>query len=637
MTISAFHAAAIAYAEAGMPVFPCIAGYKKPACPHGFHDATTDLDQINLWWTEDPNYNVAFSPGSRGWSIVDLDCAEGLAEWNALLESHPEIEGQTYAVRTPRGGLHLYFAGELPQSQHRLAPHIDTRTSSGYALLPPSHTVEAPGQGEGYYETWADVDVLAVPEWLPAKIAEGRPKALQRETDVKLDLPINVSKGRDYLKSLPPIREGEGSSHAGYVAAAWLKDFGISQERAIELMLEYFPCEPCERWWIEEIVPNGYSYSENSPGVHMVQPAEVAFAGYVASLPPATAPERGRFWPRDVAEMESSPDPTWIVPTLIPDNDTIAWGGYTGSFKSFLALDLALAVATGKPTYFGIKPDRVGHVFYGVLEGRAALEKTRRRAWQTLHGLDNADVYRFHTLPAPRLAVDGELTAFVEAVKAYMAENYPGERVAVIFIDTMAKSMAGMDENSAKDAGIYVQMCDNLQEDFQCAVVSVLHFGKDKAKGVRGSSAFQSGFGTTIEIVRMAPKSLITTVNVVQHKDAEEPADPWHLEGRVLAGSVVFNTITQAEYRIHAEEGDVFGFKRVVEALRRLKAIGEEQGISSQVLASSLIEPEEGETVEARQKKVNAGARKLVKLSHKNLEGYCRRVGREPIWFVPAA
>ncbi|RAC10102.1 DNA primase, partial [Burkholderia multivorans] len=34
------------FASAGVPVFPCTPWGKRPATGHGFHDATTDLDQV---------------------------------------------------------------------------------------------------------------------------------------------------------------------------------------------------------------------------------------------------------------------------------------------------------------------------------------------------------------------------------------------------------------------------------------------------------------------------------------------------------------------------------------------------------------------------------------------------------------
>lgn len=58
--------AARQFADAGVPVFPCVPGGKRPLTEHGFHDATTDLDQIAAWWRQHPEANIAVSsPGFR--------------------------------------------------------------------------------------------------------------------------------------------------------------------------------------------------------------------------------------------------------------------------------------------------------------------------------------------------------------------------------------------------------------------------------------------------------------------------------------------------------------------------------------------------------------------------------------------
>src|ERR1700679_3479849 len=96
-SFSAIHAMARAYAEAGIPVFPCEVGGKRPATKNGFHDSTTDLEQIDKWWGEN-DFNLAICPANAGLFVIDIDLG---ADLNAL----PKFP-KTYCVRTPRDGYH---------------------------------------------------------------------------------------------------------------------------------------------------------------------------------------------------------------------------------------------------------------------------------------------------------------------------------------------------------------------------------------------------------------------------------------------------------------------------------------------------------------------------------------------------
>lgn len=132
LALSPRHEAALAYARANIPVFPCVPNGKQPATSFGFKDATTDEATIDFWW-QHHDYNVAIVPESAGWCVVDID-PEGLAWYEANRDRFPT----TYTVRTPRGGLHLYYAGSLPPTASKLAPGVDTRGVGSYVLVPPS-------------------------------------------------------------------------------------------------------------------------------------------------------------------------------------------------------------------------------------------------------------------------------------------------------------------------------------------------------------------------------------------------------------------------------------------------------------------------------------------------------------------
>ena len=57
-------AAALRYANLGIPVFPCVPGGKQPLTPNGFHDATSVARVVHGWWQRTPDANIGLPTGA---------------------------------------------------------------------------------------------------------------------------------------------------------------------------------------------------------------------------------------------------------------------------------------------------------------------------------------------------------------------------------------------------------------------------------------------------------------------------------------------------------------------------------------------------------------------------------------------
>jgi len=131
---------ALAYAASGWPVFPCKPDQKAPDTAHGFKDATTDPAIIRGWWPPGRSRNVAIATGAPGPDVLDVDVkpdGSGFAAFNRLKRAGL-LTGARALIRTPSGGLHVYYAG-TSQPSGRLAQHfLDFKAAGGYVLAPPS-------------------------------------------------------------------------------------------------------------------------------------------------------------------------------------------------------------------------------------------------------------------------------------------------------------------------------------------------------------------------------------------------------------------------------------------------------------------------------------------------------------------
>ena len=172
-TLSPLHEAARAYAKSGYHVFPLSPGNKKPlACSHGFKDATTDLEQIDKWWTDTPKANIGISTGDpSGRVVLDVDVKDGAIGMQSLAGIEDKYgQLQTRVVHTPSGGLHYYFrkaTGCPPSSNQAATLGLDLKSNGGYVVAPPSVV-----DGKAYQWEDTTVPIAPMPQWLPAVFAK---------------------------------------------------------------------------------------------------------------------------------------------------------------------------------------------------------------------------------------------------------------------------------------------------------------------------------------------------------------------------------------------------------------------------------------------------------------------------------
>jgi AAA domain-containing protein/primase-like protein/bifunctional DNA primase/polymerase-like protein len=223
--------------------------------------------------------------------------------------------------------------------------------------------------------------------------------------------------------------------------------------------------------------------------------------------------ERSRWSFLSLDDVEALPPPRWLVPGVLTEGSLAAIYGAPESGKSFLAVDISMAIAGGID-WHGRQVER-GGVLYIAAEGAPGLGK-RFRAWK----VDRCAQGRRFDLHLMRddlnLAAekDGGARAFAQAVAAELGP------LRLIVIDTLNQTAAGADENSAKDMGRYIASMKLLRNATGAAVVVVHHSGKDLGKGMRGSSALLGAMDTTVEVERASDGRSIK-VAVKKQKDAE--------------------------------------------------------------------------------------------------------------------
>lgn len=185
-------AAALRYARAGWPVFPCrpdqgicpdapgkCRSCKAPLTEHGFENATNDPSQIRAWWRRWPAANVGIATGAPGPDALDVDHKPEGSGWAALnrLKQAGLLSGAGAMVRTQSGGLHVYYTG-TDQPNGSLPKHkLDFRGRGGYVLAPPSVVHGRPYELLDHRAGTASLDWAAVKLLLDPPRRTSRPRS----------------------------------------------------------------------------------------------------------------------------------------------------------------------------------------------------------------------------------------------------------------------------------------------------------------------------------------------------------------------------------------------------------------------------------------------------------------------------
>lgn len=568
----------------GLPVFPIVARGKLPATPNGWKDASSDPVQIAEWQRVlGPDINWALACGPAKIFVFDIDPA-GLDYWAKLLERDPAIKAavdKAFQVRTPRGGLHVYFKGEGPSTASRIAEGIDTRggilregkiVSGGYVLLPGSHT------DKGTYSILPGGELNDLPPVLTDIIP------LRQKTDTlglaknpDADKPRNVSWALDllqnYVASGRVSIQGHGGNNLAFQVAASILDKAISPGMCFDLMWEHWNphCSPpWDDYELELIIKNAANYGEDTEGgVKGFQANEDAFSAYAGmefEPPPPQERDRDKIqWLHDYADNVR--DPEWLIPNVIPAQGTGMLYGESGSYKSFLALDMALCLAFGVPGQWNAPPVK-NDVLFLAGEGPVATAKKRWPAWMEWQNIEFRNDHRF--LIKDRVPFHTDTTAW-EHVKSDLA--LLGVKPSLIIVDTLTRLMVGMNENETKDATMITNFMEELARYYECFVLAIHHTGKDQNKGARGSSAFYANMDT---VLSTKLKIGGTEFRVRKQKDADVSDDISYFGVKEMGGSIVLERTGTLAEEPTGKKSSRYEWASVVEVVKILESLGGE-------------------------------------------------------------
>lgn len=370
--------AALSLVDLGFYVFPLEENGKLPALPGSWQKhSTLDARIVKNWWVDavtgwERDYNIGIDCGKSGLYVVDVDTKEGKhgARSFELLEMLYDFTA-TASVVTASGGRHLYYTAQgLGNTAGKaLGVDIDTRGAGGYVAAPGS-TINDKLYA---WESAAPHQFAPLPDWIAQKVVASKVSSSSKKGSVlSEDRKEDIARAAHWLTTAAPLAiEGAHGDQTTFTVAAQVKDFGVSQEECLNLLLDNWNDRCSPPWDIEDLqrkVENAYRYGGNAVG------RASAHADFGIVMPeisedfmrPHLAPEPGDIPPRQ-----------WLFGSMILAKKVSMLVAPGGAGKSTFTISLALSKATGRDI-MGINP--LGRAPVWIWNNEDDMDEMNRRA-----------------------------------------------------------------------------------------------------------------------------------------------------------------------------------------------------------------------------------------------------------------
>ncbi|WIC88965.1 DNA primase/polymerase [Rhodococcus phage Shagrat] len=201
-----------------------------------------------------------------------------------------------------------------------------------------------------------------------------------------------------------------------------------------------------------------------------------------------------------------------IIDGLVYQNTLVQLAGNPGSFKSFITIGMACAIASGLPNWEGHRiptSQRGKGVLYIAAEGVQGIW-LRAVAWCELAGVPVEQVARnfFVIDGAAQMSSGPDVAEIIDRVRDVDA--------TLVIWDTRARCTVGLEENSATEQGRAIGAADLIRSETGASQLMVHHTTKSGVGGGRGSNAWD---GAVWSDLRLRKDGMTAVVQCEKHKD----------------------------------------------------------------------------------------------------------------------
>ena len=231
----------------------------------------------------------------------------------------------------------------------------------------------------------------------------------------------------------------------------------------------------------------------------------------------------------------AGPQTQWLIEDLWTEQAVGILGGEPKCFKSFLALDMAVSVASATPCLRKFPVQRSGSVLLFPAEDSLAVVRQRLEGISAAAGVGLGSLpIEVITAPTLRLDLPADCQRLVNTVKSL--------KPLLLILDPLIR-LHRVEENDASQIAPLLSFLRQLQRQFQLAVVLVHHARKDSGgsrpgQALRGSSELHGWGDSNLYLRRQRDRLTLSTEHRAAVSKDHIPVQLQH-EGLALALSVL--------------------------------------------------------------------------------------------------
>lgn len=460
----------------------------------GFKLATTDPRDVERMWRAFPESLPAVPMGAMsGIDALDIDVRADRNGWMTInaLGVRSTLDGAP-CQQTMSGGMHYLFrhdpARPLPSESDVIGQGLDTRGNGGYLICYDPDAFAAAING-----------APVAPEWIHEKVGKGRSHDATGKRHPVGTIGMSAPSWELACKALMAIPCADldynewQATIAAFVQSASLHASEADITAAVDMWCstdkERYEGGKPARDKVADAIKGGTSIGWTEL-THKVPPhsPELPFIYFSAPVTYALLTDWGTITNRPRTLIRP------LIKGIIPGRGIGMIFGAPKAGKTFIALDMVLSVAVGKPWNGHAVKQNAGPIVYIAGEGHAGF-RWRVEAWETERGVKvNPEWF----LLTERSVNFGD----ANALKQLRADiDFLPRKPSCIVIDTVFRATAGANVNEQEVMSKFWAECEDMSRKYECAVLTVHHPSKGNSNASFGSIVSEASVDFQIAVV----------------------------------------------------------------------------------------------------------------------------------------